>query len=75
VSPADGAAGDVFGRSVAIDDDTVVASAPGADLEGGPEQGAAYVFTGFAQTASQSSFQDFAAGAYEIIPNGQADIH
>lgn len=60
VSPTDGAAGDVFGRSVAIDSGTVVASAPGADLEGAPEQGAAYVFTGFGQTASQSSFQDFA---------------
>ena len=39
-----GAAGDVFGSSVAVSGDTVVVGAPYADSGGNSNQGAAYVF-------------------------------
>ena len=41
---ADGAAGDGFGRSVAVDDDTVVVGAP-YDDDGGSDSGSVYVFS------------------------------
>ena len=41
----DGAADDVFGWSVALDGDTGLMGAPGADVDGNRWQGAAYVFT------------------------------
>ncbi|MPZ21839.1 MAG: hypothetical protein GEV06_28780, partial [Luteitalea sp.] len=40
-----GAAGDLFGRSVAINGNTAVVGAPYADVDGNSGQGAAYVFT------------------------------
>ena len=40
----DGAAGDQFGRSVAISDTTTIVGAPGED-DGGSESGAAYLFS------------------------------
>ncbi len=42
---ADGAAGDFFGRSVALDGDTALVGAFQADVGGNTDQGAAYVFT------------------------------
>ncbi|MBW7884856.1 MAG: hypothetical protein H3C34_19895 [Caldilineaceae bacterium] len=39
-----GAPGDDFGRSVALDGDTQVVGAPYRDVDGRPDQGAAYVF-------------------------------
>lgn len=41
---ADGAAGDTFGASVAIDGDTILIGASMADVNGNGEQGAAYLF-------------------------------
>ena len=41
---ADGALGDAFGASVSLKGDTVVIGAPGADIVGAADQGAAYVF-------------------------------
>jgi hypothetical protein len=52
----DGAAGDLFGDSVAIRGDTVVASAPAATIGSNAHQGAAYVFvkpaTGWVTTST-----------------------
>jgi hypothetical protein len=44
VTHTDGAAGDYFGRSVAIDGDTAVVGAPFDDVAPNDDQGAAYVF-------------------------------
>jgi hypothetical protein len=56
LTAADGAAGDKFGRAVAIDGDTVVIGAPYAQIGANPNQGAAYVFvkpgTGWATTST-----------------------
>ncbi len=41
---SDGASGDLFGRSVSIDGDTVIVGAPQADVGGNSNQGAAYLF-------------------------------
>lgn len=41
---SDGASNDWFGRSVSLDDDTLVVSADAADIDGITNQGAAYVF-------------------------------
>jgi hypothetical protein len=43
--PNDNAAGDNFGKSVAISGDTVVAGAPFDDISANVDQGSAYVFT------------------------------
>ena len=44
LAPSDGAAGDLFGTSVAISGDTIVVGSWMADLPGGTDQGKAYVF-------------------------------
>jgi len=44
LTASDGASGDVLGASVAIDGDTIVAGAPGANIGANALQGAAYVF-------------------------------
>jgi hypothetical protein len=41
---SDGAAGDYFGYSIAMDGDTAVVGAPGEDIGSNADQGAAYVF-------------------------------
>ncbi|MFO0580011.1 MAG: MYXO-CTERM sorting domain-containing protein [Polyangia bacterium] len=46
LTAADGAAGDRFGSTVGIAVDTVIVGAPGADVAGKADAGAAYVFTG-----------------------------
>lgn len=43
--PPDGAAGDAFGSSVALNDTTAIIGAPGADISGSVDCGAAYTFT------------------------------
>ena len=45
LTAADGAHGDLFGPSVAFDGDTALIGAPGVDVNGQQDQGAAYVFT------------------------------
>ncbi|MDN5865360.1 MAG: hypothetical protein L0I62_09150, partial [Gammaproteobacteria bacterium] len=45
LTASDGAAGDLFGISVALDGTTAFVGAAYADLGGNPDQGAAYVFT------------------------------
>src|SRR5690606_8806018 len=45
LTAADGAHGDLFGQSVAFDGDTALIGAPGVDVNGQQDQGAAYVFT------------------------------
>ena len=54
---ADGAPGDLFGNSVALDGNTLVVGAPGDDNSNGTDSGAAYVFTRFNDT-SFSFFQE-----------------
>ncbi|MCE2881041.1 MAG: FG-GAP-like repeat-containing protein [Planctomycetaceae bacterium] len=44
LTASDGATGDLFGTSVALKGDTIVVGAPGADVSGGVDRGAAYVF-------------------------------
>lgn len=44
LTASDGAHGDLFGHSVAFDGDTALIGAPGADIDGQRDQGAAYVF-------------------------------
>lgn len=44
LTASDGADGDGLGFGVAIDGDTIVAGAPGATVNGDPEEGAVYVF-------------------------------
>ena len=52
LTASDGAAGDLFGFSTAVDGDTVVVSAPGDD-DKGPISGSAYVFVRQSGTWSQ----------------------
>ncbi|MEO5914551.1 MAG: choice-of-anchor D domain-containing protein [Luteolibacter sp.] len=49
----DGAAGDVFGLSVALSDNTAVIGAPGADTVAGVRAGSAYVFSRTGNTWTQ----------------------
>jgi trimeric autotransporter adhesin len=44
LTASDGAAGDYLGWEVAIDGDTIVATAPFAAVDGNPDEGAVYVF-------------------------------
>src|SRR4051812_33649022 len=44
LTAGDGAAGDMFGFSIAIDGDSLAVGAPTADGPGGPDSGAVYVF-------------------------------
>jgi hypothetical protein len=41
---SDGAVGDLFGSSVSVKGDTIVVGAPGADVSGAADRGAAYIF-------------------------------
>ena len=67
LTPSDGASNDLFGRSVAIDGDTVVVGAHGND-DGGADSGSAYAFTkpgsGWADTTETAKLtaSDGAAG-------------
>ena len=65
LSGSDGAAGDRFGNSVAVDGDTVVMGAPYVD-DNGVESGVAYVGTkpnaGWAATPDWTAIPDSAAG-------------
>jgi hypothetical protein len=45
LTPSNGAAGDEFGGSVAINMDTILVSATGRPVSGADNQGAVYVFT------------------------------
>jgi hypothetical protein len=69
LTASDGAANDFFGDSVAINGDTVVATAPSAQIGANPLQGAAYVFvkpaTGWTTTSlfdAKLTASDGAAG-------------
>jgi len=53
--PADGAASDYLGRSVAIDGDTAVVGAAAADVGDNMDQGAAYVFVRSGDTWTQTA--------------------
>jgi len=46
LTASDAAASDTFGRSVAIDGDTLVVGSPQAKVDGDIPEGAAYVFRG-----------------------------
>jgi uncharacterized repeat protein (TIGR01451 family) len=58
LTASDGQTGDSLGSSVAISGDTIIAGAPGVDVDGRLSQGAAYVFTkpssGWASGAEQA---------------------
>ncbi len=63
----DGAAGDVFGNSVAMHQDTMVIGASGDDGVGGPRQGSAYIFMrqgGFWTEQQKLTASDGAAGDF-----------
>lgn len=45
LTAADGVAGDLFGHAVTIEGETIIVGAPGADVSGNIDQGAAYVFS------------------------------
>ena len=55
LTASDGAAGDGFGWSVAIDGDTLVVGAPLSTVDGAAFRGAAYVFTGAGASWTQAS--------------------
>jgi hypothetical protein len=55
LSASDLAQGDGLGRAVAIDGDTLVLGAPGADLPGQPDAGALYVFVRSGATWTQQA--------------------
>ena len=57
LTASDGAAGDQFGRSVAIDGDTIVADASLHDVDANVDQGAAYTF---ARTGAAAPFTETA---------------
>jgi uncharacterized protein (TIGR03437 family) len=57
----DGKSGDFFGASVAIDGNTVVAGAAGADVGANEDQGAAYVFV----TITPGAFVTVSAASYK----------
>jgi hypothetical protein len=59
----DGAAEDWFGYSVALDGNTAVVGALGADIDGNVDQGAAYVFTHSGSTWSEQAKLTTADGA------------
>lgn len=65
--PSDGLAGDSFGRSVAVDGDTVVAGADGDDVGSNFEQGSAYVFVrpvgGWSRLVQENAKLDASDGA------------
>ena len=69
LTTADGAVGDRLGASVAIDGDTIVAGAPGVDVEGRfgtkQDQGSAYTFacTGAAARRETATLSTFILGA------------
>jgi hypothetical protein len=64
LAAADGAAGDLFGASVALSGDTVVAGAPFAGIGGKNRQGAAYVYYGpYATLHLNALLLRWAAGA------------
>ncbi len=54
LTPSDEAAGDAFGTSVAAADRTLVIGAPGADVNGKTDAGAAYVFRDFGGAWSEA---------------------
>ena len=60
---SDGAAGDLFGTSVAIDGDTAIVGAPLAAVGADPDQGCAYVFVRGGATWTQQATLTLAAGA------------
>jgi uncharacterized repeat protein (TIGR01451 family) len=70
----DGAAGDWFGRSVAVSGDTAIVGAPSDDVGSNPAQGSAYVFlrtgTTWSQqqklTAANGAFNDFFGGSVAL---------
>jgi uncharacterized repeat protein (TIGR01451 family) len=55
LSASDGAAGDMFGISVALSGDTAVVGASGDDIGANPNQGSAYVFTRSGSVWSQQA--------------------
>ncbi len=66
LTASDGAAGDLFGTSVAIEGDTVIVGAPHADIGGNNNQGAAYIFR-------NTSGNTFNAGSKITGPGGAAN--
>lgn len=67
---SDGGAGDQFGRSVAIDGDTIVAGATNNDIGNTSNQGAAYTFTAGVQTAkltASDGAMDYGLGSSAAI--------
>ncbi|MBS0196292.1 MAG: hypothetical protein JSR77_05995 [Planctomycetes bacterium] len=52
---ADGAAGDIFGSSVAVSGDTAIVGAPADDVGANPDRGSAYVFTRTGATWTQQA--------------------
>jgi hypothetical protein len=71
---SDGAAGDVFGRSVAIDGDSIVAGALSANVGQNVDQGAAYVFTRTGTTWTQQWKLTAADGATSDSFGDSVDI-
>ena len=65
LTAADGAAGDLFGGSVAISGDTALVGADGAHVGLNRNQGAAYVFTGDGTVWSQQQKLTVAEGTYK----------
>jgi hypothetical protein len=63
LTASDGAAGDQFGASVAIDGDTVVVGAHSADVDGKANQGKAYAFGRSGTTWTQQSLLTSSDGA------------
>jgi hypothetical protein len=63
LTAADGAAGDSFGRAVAISGDTVIVGALGDDASANADQGSAYVFTRSGTTWTQQAKLIAANGA------------
>ncbi|MPZ21721.1 MAG: hypothetical protein GEV06_28105, partial [Luteitalea sp.] len=63
LTAADGAADNAFGRSLALDGDTLVVGAPGAEVDGNGFQGAVYVLTRSEGTWTETAKLTAADGA------------
>ncbi|MFN9992678.1 MAG: FG-GAP repeat protein, partial [Phycisphaerales bacterium] len=55
ITASDGAASDLFGRSVGVNNGTIIVGANGRDIGANSNQGAAYVFTGSGPNWSQQA--------------------
>ncbi len=80
LTASDGAAGDQFGFSVAVNGSTIVAGAPGQTVGSNQQQGAAYVFVESGGTWSQQAELTLADGAafdyfgYSVAVSGSTAV-